>query len=319
MAHEVESMMYVGDTPWHGLGTSFSEGQKLTASKAIKEAGMDWDVWLRKIHVEIAEGCNACMSNHYATVRSSDNAILGVVGKDYEPLQNKDAFKWFEPFLENEEATIETAGSLRNGARIWILAKINSEPMTVTKEDEVCHYVLLSNSHDGSLTARVGFTPIRVVCNNTLTLAFESKASQLIRVRHTRKINQNLQGIREIMDLANQELAATVKQYQKLTKAEIKSEDLDKYIRTVFNLQVPKRYKSDKIQEKIVPKVIELFEEGRGSQRAGRNYWGAYNAINEYLNYNRGKTKYNRLNSLWFGDGAQINKKALNIALEHAA
>ena len=181
------------------------------------------------------------------------------------------------------------------------------------------HYVLLSNSHDGSLAVRVGFTPIRVVCNNTLCLAHESKASKLLRVKHTSRVLENLEDVRDTIDLAQQEFAATVKQYNQLASRQIKSTDLVKYVRIVFGLKERHRTPAQEKQEKIVPSVVRLFENGRGSRTAGANYWGAYNAVNEYLNYFRGKTQDNTLNSLWFGNSASLNKKALEVAMELAA
>lgn len=244
---------------------------------------------------------------------------MGIVGKDYSPLQNREAFNWFQPFLEAGEATIETAGSLKGGSRIWVMARIRRDPMTVGKEDVMNQYVLLSNSHDGSLAVRVGFTPIRVVCNNTLCFAHESHASQLLRVKHTNRVRENLDSIRETIDLAQQEFAATIEQYRRLKAKQIDSRDLEKYVRVVFGLKDKEKTPAQKKQEKIVPNVTKLFESGRGSRTAGTNYWGAYNAINEYLNYFRGKTQENTLDGLWFGNGLQINNRALRVALKLAA
>ena len=179
MAHEVESMMYVGETPWHGLGLAIPENRKLSIDEAIVAAGLDWEIELRHLFTKDNRGIPVGILNHYVACRTRDNSVLGVVGRDYCPLQNRDAFGWFQPFLEGGEATIETAGSLKGGAKVWVLARIRRDPLRVTKEDVVEHYVLLSNTHDGSLAARVGFTPIRVVCNNTLCLAHESEGSNL--------------------------------------------------------------------------------------------------------------------------------------------
>lgn len=319
MAHEVESMMYVGDTPWHGLGVAIPEGKKLSVEEAIVAAGLDWEVELRHIFTKDGMGIPLGILDYYVTCRKSDNAVLGIVGKDYQALQNRDAFKWFQRFLESGEVTIETAGSLKGGSKIWVLARIRRDPLVVGKEDIMEHYVLLSNSHDGSLSVRVGFTPIRVVCNNTLCLAHESKASKLLRVKHTSRVRENLEDIRETIDLAQQEFAATVDQYRRLASKQINSTDLAKYVRLAFGLKERKRTPAQEKQEKIVPGVVRLFEGGRGSRMAGRNCWGAYNAVNEYLNYFRGKTRDNTLNSLWFGDSAQINERALNIAMKMAA
>ena len=317
MAHDVESMMYVGKTPWHGLGVPVPDGYKLSIEEAINEAGLNWEVELRHLFTEGQKNERLCVIGNYVTCRTSDNKVLGIVGRGYEPLQNRDAFKWFQPFLESGEATIETAGSLKGGSRIWVLAKIKRDPLAVGKDDELEHYILLSSSHDGSLAVRVGFTPIRVVCNNTLCFAHESKASRLLRVKHTKGIYETLEEIRDTIDLAQQEFSATVDQYKRLAKRQVNRAELVRYIRLVFCLKEMDRTPAQESREKIVPSVIRLFEYGRGSRMAGKNYWGAYNAVNEYLNYFRGEWQDNTLSSLWFGDGASLNKRALAVALKN--
>lgn len=309
MAHEVETMMYVGEEPWHGLGRSIPQGKRLSIDKAIKAAGLDWEVGLRHIYTEDDKNVRIGIVDRFATYRKSDNSVLGIVGADYMPLQNRDAFKWFQPFLDNKEASIETAGSLRWGRIIWVLARINLDTLRVKGDDAVRSYVLLSNSHDGTTAVRAGFTPIRVVCNNTLSIAHESETSKLLRVRHTRNLACNLETIREIMNLANTEFEATVEQYRMLAGKGILSKDLTRYVRTVFNLD-------ENSGKKLLPKITALFEDGRGSDMDAKTYWGAYNAVTEYLNYHRGKSQDSTLNSLWFGESSEINKRALRVGLE---
>jgi phage/plasmid-like protein (TIGR03299 family) len=319
MSHEVESMMYVGDTPWHGLGVAIPDDRRLSIDEAIVAAGLDWEVELQNVFTEDDKGLRQAIPEQYVTYRKKDKTVLGMVGKGHRPLQNIEAFRWFQPFLDSGEATLETAGSLKQGSRVWVLARIRRDPMIVGKEDTMKHYVLLSNSHDGSLAVRVGFTPIRVVCNNTLCLAHESKASKLLRVKHISRVLENLEEIREVIDLAQREFAATVEQYRRLASRQINTTDLVKYVRIVFGLKEKPRTPAQENQEKIVPSVIRLFENGRGSRVAGTTYWGAYNAVNEYLNYFRGKTQDNTLNSLWYGKGGEINKVALKVAMKLAA
>jgi phage/plasmid-like protein (TIGR03299 family) len=139
MAHEVENMVYVGATPWHGLGVAVPEDKRLSIAEAIVAGGLDWEVKLRGLFTKDDRGAHVPVLDHYVTFRNSDNAVLGVVGKDYRPLQNLDAFKWFQPFLEGGQATIETAGSLRGGAKVWVLARIRRDPMVVGKEDLMKH------------------------------------------------------------------------------------------------------------------------------------------------------------------------------------
>ena len=314
MAHLVESMMYVGKTPWHGLGTPIPEDKQISVREAIVEAKLDWQVELRPLYTEKAGGgAKSGILDHYAVCRTSDNAFLGLVGPDYVPLQNEEALEWFQPFLDSDSATLETAGSLNGGKQVWALAKIGDNKMDVGKEDPVAHYILLSNAHDGSIAVRVGFTPIRVVCNNTLTLAHYSKASQLLRVRHTSGLHYNLELIREIMNVAGREFSATVAQYRRLQKRGIDSSGLERYVRIVFSLP------EDKGGKELIPNIIYLLENGRGSKEAGRTYWGAYNAVTEYLNYFRGRTQDNTLSSLWFGESTRISRQALTTALKMAA
>ena len=312
MAHLVESMMYVGKTPWHGLGTPIPEEKQLTVRDAIVAAKLDWQVELKHVFTENQSGGKSGILDHYAVCRTSDNAFLGIVGPDYVPLQNQQALEWFQPFLNAGEATLETAGSLNGGKQVWALAKIRNGNMTVGKKDAVAHYILLSNAHDGSVAVRVGFTPIRVVCNNTLTLAHGSTASKLLRVRHTSNLHVNLELIREIMNVARHEFSATVEQYRNLVKRDIVARELERYVKVVFSLP-------DNGGRDLIPNIIYLFEHGRGSQEAGKTYWGAYNAVTEYLNYFRGKTQDNTLSSLWFGDSTHVNRQALDVALKMAA
>jgi len=314
MAHLVESMMYVGKTPWHGLGKKIPEDKKLSVREAIVAARLDWEVELRRVYTENPEGnAKAGILDHYAVCRMSDNAFLGIVGPDYVPLQNHEALEWFQPFLDTGEATFETAGSLKGGRQVWALAKIRDGNKDVGTNDPVAHYILLSNTHDGSVSVRVGFTPIRVVCNNTLTLAVKSKASQLLKVRHSLNLHVNLELIRKTMKVARHEFSATVEQYRQLQKRGINAAGLERYVRLVFSIP------HDRSGRELIPNIVYLFENGRGHQEAGRTYWGAYNAVTEYLNYFRGRSQDNTLSSLWFGESANVNRQALNVALKMAA
>src|SRR5262249_54293695 len=156
--------------------------------EGIKQAGLDWPVELRPLFT--AEGKKAPA---FAAVRTDKGSILGVVGEKYRPLQNAEAFKWFQPFLDAGQASLETAGSLAEGKKVWVLAKLNRSPVVIGSGDEVEKFLLLSNGHDGSLAVRVGFTPIRVVCANTLGMAHCGGESQLIRLKHSRHVAENLE------------------------------------------------------------------------------------------------------------------------------
>jgi phage/plasmid-like protein (TIGR03299 family) len=317
MAHEVEQIMYVGNVPWHNLGQRFTEPP--TLDEAIIAAGLDWKVTTEKVFSGTQEELPAL-----ATRRSSDNKILGVVGPAYVPLQNTDAFNFFRPFIDEKQAAIETAGSLRGGQRVFVLAKLALDPTEIVKGDAVEKYVLLSNSHDGTLAVRVGFTPVRVVCANTLAMAHGHEGSKLIRVRHTKNVTQNLEDIRGIMNLANAEFEATAAQYRALASRQINQKDFERYVKLVFNSN--KKIieaggdVADINNKRILAAVQPIFEKGRGNDLPGvkGTLWGAYNSVNEYLQFVRGEDNAIRLDQMWFGQSAQLNKRALETAVAMA-
>ena len=319
MAHEIEmigeraSMAYFGETPWHNLGTPLTTDDLYDWQSVCVKSGLDWEAEL----VPLLTADTQAKVEHQAVRRKTDGRILGVVGPKYHVLQNREAFQWFQPFLDAKEAALHTAGSLQEGSRIWVLAKLNRSPLVIAPGDEVEKFILLSHGHDGSLAVRVGFTPIRVVCANTLSLAHRADASKLIRVRHSASLHENLANIRAVMNVANQEFEATAEQYRLLARKSINQADLRRYIKKVLKVE------GDKISTRttnMMQQITALCEFGRGNNLASVSgtYWTAYNGVNEWLSYNRGHNQQNRLNSLWYGDSAKMNKFALETALAMA-
>lgn len=313
MAHMVENMFYVGETPWHGLGVSLNEAPSI--SEAINAAGLNWHVGLRDLFT--TDGVRV---SHRATVRDTDGSILGVVGPRYQPLQNADALDWFQPFVDSGEASLHTAGSLDGGKKVWVLAQLNRDPSVIVPGDEVRKFILLSNSHDGTTAVRPGFTPIRVVCANTLAAAHCSTASKLIRVRHTSKIASNLEKVREIMNAANADFEATADMFRHLASKAFNQADVRRYVKVLLDVEnvsdadMPTRTKN--IIEDILASISGPKQSMPG---VSGTWWAAYNGYNEYLNYTRGRNADNRMNSLWFGVGASDNRRALDLAVSMSA
>lgn len=314
MPANVETMAFAGATPWHGLGTALEEADLYDWPKACEKAGLAWDVEL----VPLVTGDTQASVESKAVRRSSDGRILGVVGPRFTVLQNKDAFAWFEPFLAAKEASLHTAGSLAEGSRVWVLAKLNRDPLVIAQGDEIDKFILLSHGHDGSLAVRCGFTPVRVVCQNTLAMAHGSTASKLIRCKHTKDIHENLENIRTVMNLANQEFEATAEQYKLLARKSINQADLTKYVKKV--LKVDDSEEVSTRTKNTIAEIIGLCEAGRGNSLLSvrSTYWTAYNGVSEWLCYDRGRSQDSRLNSLWFGDSANLNRHALETALQMA-
>jgi phage/plasmid-like protein (TIGR03299 family) len=193
--------------------------------------------------------------------------------------------------------------------------------MEVLPNDEVRKYAMLSNGHDGKLAVHFGFTGVRIVCTNTEAMARNSKASKLIRVKHHRFVAENVNKLREIMDLANEEFAATLEQYRFLVRRKINKLDMLKYVKLLLEVDPTKA--EDDIstrQLNIITKIAELYEAGKGTDIPGvrGTWWGAYNAISEYLTWLYGRNMDTRLDSLWFGENKNLNMEALTLAVKMA-
>ena len=316
MADMVEKMAYFGAVPWHGFGETLEESDWYDLDSTSVKSGLDWEAELAQL-MTIDDHQHV---DRFAVRRKTDKRILGDVGPRYHILQNQKAFEWFKPFLDSKEAALHTAGSLYEGSVVWILAKLNRSGIEVAEGDKVEKFILLSNSHDGKKAVRVGFTPIRVVCANTMAMAHSNKASKLIRVRHSASVEENLVNIREVMDVANQEFEANAKQYRLLATKGINQSDLEKYVKRVLDLDEVDKISSR--SQNIISKIMEMAKNGRGNDLPSvRNtYWTAYNGVSEYLTWERGgKNKHNRLHNLWFGQAKDMNVHALETALDMCA
>lgn len=352
MPANVESMFSVNETPWHNLGVVLREAPTLV--EGFKLAGLDWQVLMQSLLRTDGENVDEFAK---VFVRSDNGKTLSVVGPKTHILQNAEAFEFFQPFLDANECTLETAGSLDEGRKIWVLAKINRENAEIVKGDSVAKFVLLSNSHDGTAAVRMGYTPIRIVCANTLAMAHSHADSKLIRVRHSKEVSENVKLVQNTMKIADEAFEATAEQYRFLASRQINAADLRKYVKEVFDMdedetkiktksmnvlneiirkhtekvdkaRIESLYATLKPDSQVIAKentnileaVIANMEAGRGTENANSrgSFWTAYNAITEYLSYERGHNEGTRLKSLWFGDNAKVNAEALQVALEHA-
>lgn len=338
MPHEVETMMYVGEAPWHGLGVRLDRPP--TAEEAIRAAGLDWKVECRPIltygtpnAVEEARLSEMVQcERHQAVVRMTDNRVLGVVSKRWEPLQNQEAFAFFDPFVRSGRAEYHTAGSLRNGGRVWVLAKVNAPQVEVVPGDPLERYFLLSNGHDGKHAVMVSFTTIRVVCANTLGMAevsAERRADKALWVMHTQQMAESLTAIQDIVDLENRTFAANLEAYRFLASRQVRG--IESFFTQVLNPPKAAEVEGedskvisldearDRGEPKALPQLIELFERGRGQHNPHvvGSWWAAVNAVTEWVDHQRGRD-FSRLDSAWFGEGRRIKARALESAMHLA-
>ena len=314
MPAEVENMMYVGKTPWHGIGVPLDNPP--TAAEAIKAAGLNWKVEKRPLFTPAnASGSNDNLrevEGFSAVVRRDNRRVLGVVGRNWQPLQNREAFRFFDPFIEAKVAQFHTAGSLKDGQQVWVLAKLRANPMTVVKGDEVEQYLLLSNSHDGKAAVNIRFTPVRVVCWNTLSMAESDDASPFLRIRHAGNLRQTMAKVQQVVDVTNRTFAATLEQYRFLAKRQVGN--IHRYLLDV--LQVPDDAEKP---PRALNNIIELFEGGRGQDnpKVRGTLWAALNGIAEWTDHQRGR-EGTRLQSAWYGEGRRIKQRALLVATDMA-
>jgi len=319
MAHQVETAFYTGIPAWHKVGTVVDEAPSI--EDAIRLAGLDWTVLEEPVFYQ--KHCSdgdipINIPNYKALVRSTDGKTLSIMKDSYTVLQNIDAFRFFDQILDSDLATLEAAGSLREGQRVWVLAKIRGAEADVVSNDTVEAYLLLCNSHDGSLAVHVLFTPIRVVCNNTLSFALsDAKAERVanLKIKHTASLAQSLEAVKQAIDVGHQTFRFTVEQYQYLTSKGCDIVGLKNYVQEVFDVQpndegvieLPRSYTF----------IEEAFEAGPGANLPGVSgtYWGAYNAITHWLDHTRGRNEDNRLNNSWFGASKSIRDRAFSVAI----
>lgn len=302
------SMMYVGETPWHRLGTRLDK--PATAEEAIEAAGLGFTVVKMALKTEGMPGLD--VKGHFATVRTDTQEVLGVVGSRYQPIQNKEAFIMFDALVGEGEAIYHTAGALGKGERIWLLAKL-PDYIRVNGNDIVEKYLLLTNSHDGSEVVRVKLTPIRVVCENTLAAALTG-AEQEVRIRHTPSAPEQLKKAHEILGLSNRLYSELERIFNGMSERRLSNAEMGDYVKAVFPEPMGESHRSR--TPKIREKVLELCETGAGAESAKGTLWGAYNAITEYVDHYRQPTAdaSTRLKSIWFGSGERIKRQAFSVA-----
>jgi phage/plasmid-like protein (TIGR03299 family) len=328
MSHEVESMFSVGERPWHGLGHVLESAP--SCAEALVLAGLNWGVELRPLATTVADGgVSIGVESHRAVMRMDTGAVLGVVGEDFRPFGNADAFAFFEPLVGEGLITLETAGSLRAGRRVWIMAKVcTADTVEVVAGDPIDPYVLLCHGHDGSLALRVGFNPVRVVCQNTLRMALD-EGEGLFTLRHTSGLSTGLVSIREALAEQVRIYQGSVESWQFLASRRCDPAEFESYVLRVFG---PSDHEEPAPGAKVGARVLEavkpLFTEGKGNDLPGvrGTWWAGLNAVTEFLTHHRGSAAgtaaeraERRFDSLHFGDARKLGGRALTFALEAAA
>ena len=306
MAANVETMFYTRTAPWHGLGTRVLEAP--TSSAALSHAGLDWKVVQKPVFT--ADGL--FISGFKANVRDRDSQVLGVVSDRYKVVQNEDAFAFTDELL-GEGVTYETAGSLQNGRRTWILAKLPQR--YIIRGDEIDPYLVFMNSHDGTGAIKAAMTPVRVVCQNTLNLAL-STARRSWSTIHTGDIHGKLQDARNTLLYADRYMAALGKTIEELSLQKLSDRQVLEYIDALFPLPED----ASEVRKKNLGKLKEdlklRYFEAPDLQHVGKNAYRFVNAVSDFATHARPLRERSSYRESLFGrtvDGNVLIDRAFGI------
>jgi phage/plasmid-like protein (TIGR03299 family) len=323
MPANVQTMAYYGEVPWHQLGTPVP--QDVTAKEMICAAGMDWHVDLQPARGATTINKKGEYSRYEVTRKAregfkEEDVLLGLVSRRYQPLQNVEAFEFFDPIVGDHKAYFETAGVLGQGERIWVMARM-PEAMEIVKGDDCFNYLLLSNTHSGDGSVIVKFTSVRVVCQNTLMMAMED-GQKAYRVRHSKKMQFKLDELASFLSITQKVFQNAKDTFQMLAKVEMTQERLDEYLESVFPRTTAQKKKRERPARWTY--LQEIFEATPDLQipHVQGTMWAAYNAITRFEDYKQPQQEEQpeqRLERIWFGGGADIKLAALAKATELVA
>jgi phage/plasmid-like protein (TIGR03299 family) len=309
------ALAYFGELPWHGLGTKLDE--PATAEEAIVAAGLNYDVELTS--VTTSDGIP--VPQRKAVVRNDTDDVIGVVGNNYVPIQNRQCFGFLDAVVSEGRLKYHTAGALGRGERVWMLAKLPSQIRVKNGDDLVDKFLLLSNTHDGSSALRVFFTPIRVVCQNTLSRAESRGRGQGIAILHRGDLQAKIREAQRVLGLAERFYDDAATKIDFLARTHLSVEQLESYFAALYPDTADS---TNRRAANVRQRLTGLFENGIGQDQPDIRHtaWAAYNAVTEYVDHHRptrAKTvelrASQRLESAWFGSGAGLKAKAWDLAL----
>lgn len=315
MAHQVETMAYAGEVPWHGLGVPVSND--LTPFQMQEKAGLDWKV--REVETFAEFDGRKISTGQKALIRETDGRVLTNVGENWKPVQNETAFEFFSEFVMAGDMEMHTAGSLRDGQMVWALAKVK-ESFELFGGDTVDSYLLFSNPHQYGKSIDIRFTPIRVVCNNTLSLSLDMKSNNSVKLGH--RVDFDPTQVKESLGIATEKLNTYKEMAAFLGSKRFTQDSYIEYLNTVYPRTADKRVQGKGLSVETLSRNARLaydaLEQQPGANFAEGSWWQAFNSVTFITDHVQGRNEDNRLYSSWFG-GNQVRKRdALKTAVEYA-
>lgn len=315
MAHLVETMAYAGKVPWHGLGVPVSND--LTPAQMMEKAGLDWKV--QEVDNYIEFNGEKKFTGQKSLVRETDGRILTTVGENWNPVQNSEAFEFFSEYVLAGDMEMHTAGSLKDGQMTWALAKVK-DSFDLFKGDQVDSYLLFSNPHQYGKSIDIRFTPIRVVCNNTLTFSLEQQAEKSVKVGH--RVAFDASEVKRALGIATSKLNTYKEMAQFLGSKRYTQDNVIEFFNSVFPRTADKRVQGKELQLDTLSRnakfCYDALEVQPGAEYAEGSWWQAFNAVTYVTDHVQGRNSDNRLYSNWFGGNELRKRNALKKALEMA-
>ena len=319
---------WAGDTPWHGLGTQ-AEGL-MTATEALKLGNLDWAVEKRPLYNRTELGEVEVVENTFGVFRKQINEDGShswialnrgtAVGRVWKPFQNIEAVDFLDELVQTQEAKIEVVGALGRGEKVWVLAKL-PDSILINGVDKVDQYILIVNSHDGSGSLKIFLTPIRVVCNNTLTMALRGRQGGY-NIRHTGKLHDRLEQAREVLGIVNKDFLAWGEMAQSLVEVKLTEHEMESYFIDALNLTFNDEGDLTTRSSNMLKTVKGLLGNEKNTLNGMEGTaWAAYNALTEAVDHNftrlaNGKVSTKRMESALFGTYSRTKQKAFVKALE---
>ena len=275
MPANIETMFYTRVAPWHGLGTCVEEA--LTSNEALEKSGLNWIVTQRPIMTDLYDPIPGCKAN----IRQSDNNVLGVVSNRYQVVQNHEAFAFVDALL-GEGVRFEIAGSLNNGKKVWMLARL-PQPYTIMDE-QIEPYLVFSNSHDGTGSIRVACTPIRVVCQNTLNLALNA-ARRAWSTIHVGDLSQKMAVAHNTLQLAGRYMDNLGAEFHRLSQTQLTDTRVLEYI----NQLLPMDEDPSEVHRRNINAIREDLQiryfDAPDLQHVGRNAYRFVCAVSDFATH----------------------------------
>ena len=320
MSHDIISTAWSGQVPWHGLGVKVAND--LTPEQMMKAAGLDYTVSKVQAYIEVG-GRRVPFDNSQALVRDDTGEILARVTDGWKPYQHRDVFSFFRKFVLSGEMEMHTAGALRagrSGIMAWMLAKMD-DSFTLFEGDQVDSYLLFTNPHVYGKAITVMFTPIRVVCSNTLTMALSTLDGPAVRFTHRSEFDPKI--VERVLGLASRENDIYRQAAERLAAVKVTRDNMIEY----FNALFPAPESKDMSQP--AKTCLSLVYTQPGKEHAEGTLWPAFNAVTHFVDFKYGKPKREsndndphevdrRLYASWYGQNQRLKRTALKKALDMA-